>query len=66
MEFPRINSRTSIVHNIYIYIYIYNDLSLGINSVSELIQFADDTSVIISSRNFENFCSLSNLVLSYI
>ena len=30
--------------------------------VSEPI-FADDTSVIISSRNFKDFCSVSNLVL---
>jgi len=27
------------------------------------ISFADDISVIISSRNFEDLCSLSNLVL---
>jgi hypothetical protein len=70
----RINSGASIVHNIYI-----NDLSLRINSVLEPILFADDTSVIISSRNFEDYtflgyytagsgnfedyCSLSNLVL---
>jgi len=53
------------------------------NSVSEPILFADDTSVIISSRNLEenyiflgyytagsgnleNYCSLSNLVLSHL
>jgi hypothetical protein len=35
-----------------------------INSVSEPVLFADDTSVIISSRNFEDFYSVSNLVLS--
>ena len=39
-------------------IYI-NDLLLRINSVSELILFADDTSVIITSRYFEDFCSPS-------
>jgi hypothetical protein len=33
-------------------------------SVSEPILFADDTSVIISSRNFKDFCSVANLVLS--
>ena len=44
-------------------IYI-NDLPLRINSVSEPVLFADDTSVIISSRNVEDFCSSSNLVLS--
>ena len=41
----------------------FSDLSLRINSVSEPILFADDTSVIISSRNFEDFCSVSNFVL---
>jgi len=34
---------------------------LRINSVSEPILFADNTSVIISSRNFEDFCSVSSL-----
>jgi hypothetical protein len=33
--------------------------------VSEPILFADDTSVIISSRNFEDFYSISNLVLPH-
>jgi hypothetical protein len=31
-------------------------------SPSEPELFGDDTSVIISSRNFENFCSVSNLI----
>ena len=48
------------VHNIYT-----SDLSLRINSVSEPILFANYTLVIISSRNFEDFCSVSNLVLSH-
>jgi len=39
------------------------DLPLRINSVSEPILFADDTSVIISSRNFHYFRLVSNLVL---
>jgi len=34
-------------------------------SVSEPILFADDTSIIISSRNFKDFCSVANLVLSH-
>jgi hypothetical protein len=38
-----------------------NDLCLRINSASEPILFTEDTSVIISSRNFKDFCS-SNLV----
>jgi len=37
---------------------------MTINSVSEQI-YADDTSVIISSRNLEDFCSVSNLVFSH-
>ena len=36
-----------------------------INSVSQPKLSADDTSVIISSRNFKDFCSVSNLVLSH-
>jgi hypothetical protein len=43
--------------------YIPN-LPLTINAVSEPILFADDTIVVISGRNFEDFCSVTNLVLS--
>jgi hypothetical protein len=43
-----------------------NDFPLRINSVSEPILFADDTSVIITSINFEDFCSMSNSVLSHV
>ena len=32
--------------------------------MSESVLFDNDTSVLISSRNFEDICSLSNLVLS--
>jgi len=56
---PRINSRVSVVHNIYI-----NYLPLKINSVLEPILFADNTSVIISSRFFEDLYSVYRLVLS--
>jgi len=38
---------------------------LRINSVSEPILFAGDTSVLISSRNLEYFCSVSNLAVSH-
>jgi hypothetical protein len=57
-----LDSRASIVHNINV-----TDLLLRINYLSApIILFADDdTSVINSSRNFEDFCSLSNLVLSH-
>ena len=40
-----------------------NDLLLRMNSVSEPVLFADDASIIIASKNFKDFCSLSNLVL---
>jgi hypothetical protein len=39
---------------------------LRINSPSEPILFADDTSVIISSKHFEEFCSMARLVLSQV
>ena len=40
------------------------DFPLRINAVSEPILFADDTSVIISSRFFKDLYALSSLVLS--
>ena len=43
-----------------------NKFPLKINSVSKPILFTDDTSVIISSRNFTDFFSVSNLVPSHI
>ena len=33
-----------------------------VQSPAEPVLFADDTSVIISNRNFADFCSLSNLI----
>ena len=38
---------------------------MRINSVSEPILFADETSVIIPNRNFEDYFSRSNLFLSH-
>jgi len=49
-----------------VFIKYISDLHLSISSVSELILFPDDTSVIISSRHFTDFCSLSNLFLCHI
>jgi len=49
----------SILAPVLFIIYI-NDLPMRINSVSEPILFTDDTNVKISSRNFENFYSVSN------
>jgi len=47
---------------VFIVLYIY-DLPLRTNFISELIMFVDDMSVIISNRNFGDFCTMSNLVL---
>jgi hypothetical protein len=44
----------SILGPLLIIIYI-SDLPLTINSLTEPVLFADDTSVIISNRNFEGF-----------
>jgi hypothetical protein len=55
--------QVSILGPLLFTIYI-GDLPLRINSLSEPMLFADDTSVIISNRNFENFCTISNSVLS--
>ena len=57
-------SEGSILGLLSFIIYI-NELPLRINSVSEPILFAHETSVIISSRNFEDFYSVSCLVLSH-
>jgi hypothetical protein len=48
----------------FLYIYI-NDLPPTINTLSEPILFADDSSVIISSKNFYNFSTMSNTVFSH-
>ena len=53
----------SILGPLLFIIYI-NDLPLRINFASEPVLFADDNSFIISSRNFNYFYSVSNLVLS--
>jgi len=54
----------SILGPLLFIIYIH-DLPRRIDSISEPTVFADDTSCIIPSRNFEDFCSMSNLVLSH-
>ena len=51
----------SILGSLLFIIHI-NDFPLRINSISEPIILAGGTSVIISSRNYEDFCSVSNLV----
>jgi hypothetical protein len=54
----------SILGPLLVLVYI-NDLPPRINSLAEPILFADDTSVIISNRNFRDFSATSNLVLSH-
>jgi hypothetical protein len=60
-SFPGVNFRAFAFHNIYI-----NDLPPTINTSPELILFADDTSVIIFSKNFGDFSAMSNTVLSHV
>ncbi|PNF23822.1 hypothetical protein B7P43_G15913 [Cryptotermes secundus] len=48
-----------------LFIIYINDLPPTINFSSEPIIFADDTSVIISSKMFDDFCAISNRVLSH-
>jgi hypothetical protein len=49
-----------------LFIISINDLPLRINSLSEPILFDDDAGVIISSIKFEDFCTISNLILSHV
>jgi len=49
----------------YIYIYI-NDLSLSISKLANPILFADDTSIIISNTNPEEFKNYINSVMTKI
>jgi len=53
----------SILGPLLFLVYI-NDFSLRINSLAETILFADDTTVIISNRNFIEFSTTVNLVLA--
>ena len=48
-----------------LFIMYVNELPLRISSVSEPVLFADYSSAIITNRNFEDFYSVSNLVLSH-
>jgi hypothetical protein len=47
-----------------LFILYINDLPLTINTLTETIIFDDDTSVIISNKNCDDFCTTSNIVLS--
>jgi hypothetical protein len=48
-----------------LYIIYISVLPPIINNLSKPTIFADDTSVIISSKNFDDFCTISNTVLSH-
>jgi hypothetical protein len=54
----------SILGPLLFMLYI-NDLPPAINTFSVPIIFADDTSVIISSKNLDDFCMLTNRVASH-
>jgi hypothetical protein len=56
---PGVNFRASA------FIKYINDLPPTINALSEPTLFADDTSVIIYSQNFDNFSAISNTVLCH-
>jgi hypothetical protein len=45
-----------------LFITYINDLLPTIRTLSEPIIFADDTSVIITNNNFDDFCTLPNSV----
>jgi hypothetical protein len=48
-----------------LFIIYINDLPPTINTLSEPIIFSYDTGVIISSKHFDDFCAMPNIVLSH-
>jgi hypothetical protein len=48
-----------------LFIIYINDLTPTINNLSKPTIFADGTSVLIYSKNFDDFCTVSNTVLSH-
>jgi hypothetical protein len=48
-----------------LFIIYINDLPPTINTLANPIIFADDTSVIIYSKKFDDCCRISNIVLCY-
>jgi hypothetical protein len=49
-----------------LFIIYINDLPPTVNNLSNHTIFADDKSVIISSKNVDDFCTISNTVLSHV
>jgi hypothetical protein len=45
-----------------LFIIYVNDLPPNLNTLANPIILADDTSVIISSKKFDDFCRISNIV----
>jgi len=60
MEFPQLSILGPLLFIIYV-----NDLPPTIHTLSEPILFPVDTSVIIYSKNFDDFPTVLNTVLSY-
>jgi hypothetical protein len=48
-----------------LFIIYINDLTPTINTLANPITFADDLSIIISSKRFDDFCRISNIVLCH-
>jgi hypothetical protein len=45
-----------------LFIIYINDLPPTLNTLANPVTFADDTSVIISSKKFDDFCRISNIL----
>jgi hypothetical protein len=68
MQSPGVNFRAFAFHNIYTHTHTHthiNDPPPTVDTLSDPILFADDTTVIISSKIFYDFFTMSNTVLSH-
>jgi hypothetical protein len=54
----------SVLRSLLFITYI-NDLPSTVRTLSKSIIFTDDSSVIITNKNFDDFCTLTNTVLSH-
>jgi hypothetical protein len=62
LEYIKTCSPRSVISTELTQIYI-NDLSMRINSISETIIFGADMNVIICSKNFDDLCRVSNIII---